>query len=154
MQRRGFHPPLSLRKRGFFPWVLTPFPTTISDECINRGPVCARMHSITRTQKVLTFMFLTGECQQEKHTQHAPSTKMECDCLYSWIKKNGHTLENLTTTIEGEPQRYSWERRRRTSRRRFRQKRNLSYVLSVTMKSTKRLFCTHNIVVCLVWLIV
>ena len=28
-----------------------------------------------------------GECQQQKHTQHAPSTKMECDYLKGWIKK-------------------------------------------------------------------
>ena len=28
-----------------------------------------------------------GECQQRKHTQHAPFTKMECDYLYGWIKK-------------------------------------------------------------------
>ena len=26
-----------------------------------------------------------GECQQQKHTQRAPSTKTECDYLYGWI---------------------------------------------------------------------
>ena len=58
-----------------------------------------------------------GEYQQQKHTQHAPSMKTECDYLYGWIKKrnvttsmdglkNGHILKNLTDN--GEPQRYSW----------------------------------------------
>ena len=31
-------------------------PKTPSDESINRGLVCARMHFIARTQKILTFM--------------------------------------------------------------------------------------------------
>ena len=46
-------------------------PKTLSDESINRGLVCA-------------------------HTQHAPSTKTECDYLNGWIKKNGHIRKNLT----------------------------------------------------------
>ena len=37
-------------------WVLTPFPKTVLDESINQGLVCAYMHSIARTQKILTFM--------------------------------------------------------------------------------------------------
>ena len=46
---------------GIFPleltWVQTPFPPkTLSDESINRGLVCAHMHFIARTQKILTFM--------------------------------------------------------------------------------------------------
>ena len=63
---------------------------TPSDESINRGLVCAHMHFIARTQKILTFMSWTGECQQQKHTQHAPSTKTECDYLNGWIKKQSH----------------------------------------------------------------
>ena len=35
-----------------------------------------------------------GECQQQKHTQHAPSTKMECDYLNGWIKKRSHTQKS------------------------------------------------------------
>ena len=46
-----------------------------------------------------------GECWQQKHTQHSPSTKTECDYLSGWIK-NGHIRKNLTQN--GEPQRYSW----------------------------------------------
>ena len=48
--------------QGIFPleltWVQTPFPPkkTLSDESINRGLVCAHMHFIARTQKILTFM--------------------------------------------------------------------------------------------------
>ena len=46
---------------GIFPlelkWVQTPFPQkTLSDESINQGLVCAHMHFIARTQKILTFM--------------------------------------------------------------------------------------------------
>ena len=62
-------------------------PKTLSDESINRGLVCAHMHFIARTQKILTFMSSTGEWRQQKHTQHAPSTKTECDYLNGWIKK-------------------------------------------------------------------
>ena len=36
-------------------------------------------------------MSLTGECRQQKHAQHAPSTKMECDHLYVWINNKKHT---------------------------------------------------------------
>ena len=57
-------------------------PKILSDENINLGLVCAHMHSIART-----FMSLTGECRQQKHTQHAPSTKTVCDYLNGWIKE-------------------------------------------------------------------
>ena len=69
-------------------------PKTPSDESINPGLVCAHMHFITRTQKILTFMSKTGECRQQKHTQHAPSTKTECDYLNGWIKKRSHTQKS------------------------------------------------------------
>ena len=36
-----------------------------------------------------------GECRQQKHTQHSPSVKTECDYLYGWIKKS-HIRKNLT----------------------------------------------------------
>ena len=45
------------------------------------------MYSIARAKKILTFMSKTGECQKQKHTQHSPSTKTECDYLSAWIKK-------------------------------------------------------------------
>ena len=32
-------------------------------------------------------MSYAGEYQQQKHTQHAPSTKTECDYLYGLIKQ-------------------------------------------------------------------
>ena len=69
-------------------------PKTLSDESINRGLVCAHMHFIARTQKILTFMSQTGECRQQKHTQHPPSTKTECDYLNGWIKKQSHTQKS------------------------------------------------------------
>ena len=36
-------------------------------------------------------MSWTGECRQHKHAEHAPSTRMECDYSYDWIK-NGHVM--------------------------------------------------------------
>ena len=107
----GFDPPLGriFPIEGIFPleaaWVLMPFPQN-SDDSINRGLVCAHMHSITQTQKILTFMPTMGEYPQQKHTQHAPSMKMECDYLNGCIKKNSHIRKNLTHN--GEPQRSSW----------------------------------------------
>ena len=45
---------------GIFPleltWVLTPFHKTLSDESINWGLVCAHMHSISQTLKILIQM--------------------------------------------------------------------------------------------------
>ena len=35
-----------------------------------------------------------GECQQQKHTQHVPSMKTECDYLYGWNKKRSHTQKS------------------------------------------------------------
>ena len=49
--------------------------------------------------------------RHQKHPQHAPSTKTECDYLNGWIKKKNHIRKNLTQN--GEPQRSSWRRRRR-----------------------------------------
>ena len=100
--------------------VLIPFPKELLGECTNWDPVRARMHSIAKTQKILTMA--------TKHTQHAPSTRRECDYLYGWIKKNtttpknqtkkkkkGHKHRNLTKK-NGETQRHRWERRRRRRR--------------------------------------
>ena len=54
-----------------------------------------------------------GECQQQKYTQHAQSTKTECDYLNGWIK-NGHILKNFTQN--GESQRYSWGTQKKKKR--------------------------------------
>ena len=32
--------------------------------------------------------------RQQKQTQHAPSTKTECDYLYGWIKKRSHAQKS------------------------------------------------------------
>ena len=47
-----------------------------------------------------------GECRQQKHTQHAPSMKTECNYLNGWIKKTV-TYAKISPK-SGEPQRYSW----------------------------------------------
>ena len=55
--RRGFDPPLgTFSGRGDFSLGNSIPPKTLSDESINRGPVCAHMHFIALTQKILTFM--------------------------------------------------------------------------------------------------
>ena len=91
---------------GIFPLELT-----LSDESINRGLVCAHMHFIARTQKILTFMSSTGECRQQKHAQHAPSTKTKCDYLNGWIKKQTHTQQSHPKMVN--PRDIAGERRRR-----------------------------------------
>ena len=48
----------------------------------------------------------------DRHTQHASSTKTECDYLNGWIKKNGHIRKNLTKN--GEIQRYTWGTQKKT----------------------------------------
>ena len=61
-QRRGFDPPLgTFSGRGDFSLGVNMDsnsipPKALSDESINRGLVCAHMHFIARTQKILTFM--------------------------------------------------------------------------------------------------
>ena len=61
-QRRGFDPPLGkFFGRGDFSLGVNMGsnsipPKTPPDESINRGLVCAHMHFIARTQKILTFM--------------------------------------------------------------------------------------------------
>ena len=61
-QCRGFDPPLgTFSGRGDFSLGVNMGsnsipPKTPSDESINRGLVCAHMHFIARTQKILTFM--------------------------------------------------------------------------------------------------
>ena len=60
IQHCGFDPLWGLPVEGIVPlelrWVLTPFPNiTLLDESINRGPVCACMHFIKWTEKILTF---------------------------------------------------------------------------------------------------
>ena len=61
-QRRGFDPPLgTFSVEGIFPLGVNMAsnsipPKTPSDESINRVLVCAYMHFIARTQKILTFM--------------------------------------------------------------------------------------------------
>ena len=75
MQRRGFHPPLSLR-------------TGIFSIGVNMGYDSIPSLGLKRPW---TFMSWMGECRQQKHTQHTPSTNTRCDYLCGWIKKRSHT---------------------------------------------------------------
>ena len=91
---------------GIFSLELTrvqiPFPKTLSDGSINGGLVCTHMHAIALTWKILifiNFMSLTSECWQQ-HTQHAKSTKTECDYLYGPSNlRNVHIRKNLTKMV-------------------------------------------------------
>ena len=103
--------------------LLTQLLSTLSDESRNQGLVCARMHSIVRTQKSLTFISWTGECHQQNHTQSAPSTKTVCGYLYEWIK---YCCILKILTKNGKPRRYCWKRR--ISRRRRRRVANYTKV--------------------------
>ena len=71
-------------------------PRTLSDESINQGLVCAHMHFIARTQKILTF--------KNTPSTHHPQRRNVTTLMVGL--KNGHKRKNLTQS--GEPQRYSW----------------------------------------------
>ena len=94
--------------RGFFPWSIMGFdsiPPKLSCENINWGLVCYTCipsHRLKRSWCSCPRWVNAGN----KNTQHAPSTKTECDYLNGWIKKKDHIRKNLTQS--GEPQRFSW----------------------------------------------
>ena len=84
-----------------------------------RGLVCAHMHSITWTQKFLTFndscprwMNISIKYTPNMHHPRRRNVTTSMVGLKTKTKpQNGHISKNLTKN--GEPQRYSWERRRR-----------------------------------------
>ena len=61
-------------------------PKTLPNETINQGSLCT--HAFHRTDSYdPDIHVLDGWMPATKHTQHAPSTKTECDYFYGWIKK-------------------------------------------------------------------
>ena len=109
MQRRGFDP--SLRK--MFPveeiflqltWRSDSIPPNFLDESINRGLVCAHMHSI-----------VGGVDAGNKNTlsMHHPRRRIVTTSMVGF--KNGHTRKNLTQN--GEPQRYSWDTQKKKKKK-------------------------------------
>ena len=74
------------------------------------------MHSIARTQKILTFMSKAGECWQQKPTQHAPSSKKECGYLNGWINKTITYAKTSPKTVNSKDKAGERRRRRRRSR--------------------------------------
>ena len=99
-QRRGFDPPLgTFSVEGIFPleltWVQTPFPqNSFGWEYKPRSSLST--HAFHRTDsKDPDVHVLDGWMPATKrHTQHAPSTKTECDYLNGWIKKRSHTQKS------------------------------------------------------------
>ena len=84
---------------GIFPleltWVQAPFPpkNSFGWEYKPRSSLCT--HAFHRTDsKDHDVHVLEGECRQQKHNQHALSTKTECDYLNGWIKKRSHTQKS------------------------------------------------------------
>ena len=93
---------------------------------MDRDLVCAHVHSIVHTQKILTFMLYTGECRQQKHTQLAPSTKTDCDYLSGWITKTVTYAKFSPKMVN--PRDIAGERRRR---------RRSKSLLSLNLKKTR-----------------
>ena len=122
-QRRRFDPPLgTFSGRGDFSLGVNMGSNSIpqktpSDESINRGLVCAHIHFNARTQKILTFMSWTGECRQQKHTQHSPATKTECDYLNGWIKKRSHTQKSHPKVVN--PRDIAGERKKKEKKKKM-----------------------------------
>ena len=97
MQRHGFNPP----QGWFFPvegicplgltWVLTSLPqNSFRWEYKLRSCLCT--HAFHPTHSKDPDIHVLGESRQQKHTQHAQSTKMEYDYLNGWIKKKQKTV--------------------------------------------------------------
>ena len=89
-----------------------------SDESINRDPVCEFMHSIERTPKILTFMPATKKQNKNKNKTKQKKTHPACtiheDGMWLPLRLDSNWSQTQTKilTNNGEPQRYSWERRR------------------------------------------
>ena len=80
--------------RGFFSleltWVLTPFPqNSFRWEYKLRSSLC--IHAFHLKDLKRSWHSCPRQMNaSNKNTQHAPSTKTECDYLYGWIKKRSH----------------------------------------------------------------
>ena len=53
--------------------------------------------------------------KKKKHTQHAPSTKTECDYLNGWIKKRSHTQKSHPKVVN--PRDIAGERKKKKKSR-------------------------------------
>ena len=78
-------------------------PKTLSDESIDRGLVCAYMHSITQTLKILTFMH---SCLRRMNAGNKDIPSMHHPQRWNVTTsmvglKNGHMHKNLTQNGEG-----------------------------------------------------
>ena len=58
---------------------------------------------------------------RQNNTQHAPSTKTECEYLNGWTK-NGHIPKNLTK--KGENQRSSWRTQKKKTKKKKKKKKD------------------------------
>ena len=131
-QHRGFDPPLgTFSAEGIFPleltWVQTPFPKTPSDESINRGLVCANMHFIALTQKILACPRRVNAGNKNTLSTHHPRRRNVTTLMVGL--KNGHISKNLTQS--GEPQRYSWGTQKKKKKKK-------------TKKFLQSIYCTIN----------
>ena len=127
MQRCRFDPPSSRPVEGIFPleltWLLTPFSqNSFGWEFKPQSSLC-------------TFAFHhTDSKEPDIHVIHRrmlatttwPACTIPKDGMWpsQWLDlKMGHIHKNLTVSVSGEPQSYSWECRRRSRRRRRRRRR-------------------------------
>ena len=70
-------------------------PQTFSGEFQPRSCLCTYAFH-RRDFKDPDIHALDGEFRQQKNTQHAPSTKTECDYRYGWMKKKKTKLVRYT----------------------------------------------------------
>ena len=105
---------------GIFPleltWVQTPFPqNSFGWEYKPRSSLCT--HAFHRTDsKDPDVHVLDGWMPAtKKHTQHAPSTKTECDYLNAWIKKWSHTQKSHPKVVN--PRDIAGERKKKKKKK-------------------------------------
>ena len=68
---------------------------TLSDESINQNLVCAHMHSMARTQKILTLIPRWVNAGNKNTPSMLHPRRRKCDHLHGWIK-NGHTHAKIS----------------------------------------------------------
>ena len=89
-------------------------PKTLEDESINRGLVCAHMHFIARTQKILTFMSLTVNASNKNTPSTHHPRRRNVTTLMVGFKKRSHMQKSHPKMVN--PRDIAGERRRRRKR--------------------------------------
>ena len=91
-------------------------PKTPSDESINRGLVCAHMHFIARTQKILTFMSRRMNAgNKNTPSTHHPRRRNVTTLMVGLKKKRSHTQKSHPKVVN--PRDIAGERKKKKKKK-------------------------------------